>query len=92
MTLKDVLDANPGLVLSQSTFARRIEERNARAVCKMGELVKAAKKGGDAVASVRVNDYDIADITAFLRDCAAQCISRTLMDTVYKNPSMLHGN
>ena len=92
MTPKDVLDANPVLAMAQRIKARRIEERNARAVCKMGELVKAAKKGGDAVASVRVNDYDIADITAFLRDCAAQRITGTLMDIMSKNPGMLHGN
>ena len=59
---------------------------------KMGELVKAAKKGGAVLASVRVNDYDIADITAFLRDCAAQRITGTLMDIMSKNPGMLHGN
>ena len=92
MTPKDVLDANPGLARVQRIKARRIEERNARAVCKMGELVKAAKKGGDAVASVRVYDYDIADITAFLRDCAAQRITGTLMDAVSRNPGMLHGD
>lgn len=92
MTTKDILDANPGLALSQSIYARRIEERNARAVRKMGEIVKAAKKGGDAVASVRVDDYDIADITAFLRDCAAQRITGTLMDAMSKNPGMLHGD
>lgn len=92
MTPKDLLDANPGLALPQSICARRIDERNARAVRKMGEIVKAAKKGGDAVASVRVDDYDIADITAFLRDCAAQRIAGTLMDTMSKNPGMLHGD
>ena len=92
MTPKDVLDANPGLARVQRIKARRIEERNARAVCKMGELVKAAKKGGDAVASVRVNDYDIADITAFLRDCAAQHSTGKLMDVVERTPGMLHGN
>ena len=92
MTPKDVLDANPALAMAQRIKARRIEERNARAVRKMDEIVKAAKKGGAAVASVRVDDYDIADITAFLRDCAAQHNTGTLMDTISRNPGMIHGD
>ena len=92
MTTKDILDANPGLKLAMLNHAKRLDERNARAVNKMREIVNAAKKGGDAVASVRVYDYDIADITAFLRDCAARRITGTLMDTMSKNPGMLHGD
>lgn len=92
MTPKDVLDANPGLKLAMLNQTKRLDERNARAVRKMDEIVKAAKKGGGAAASVRVNDCDIADITAFLRDCAAQRITGTLMDTISRNPGMLHGD
>lgn len=92
MTLKDVLDANFGLKLAMLNQAKRMDGRNARAVNKMREIVKATKKGGDAVVSVRVNDYDIADITAFLRDLASQRTTGTIMDTVARNPGMIHGD
>ena len=92
MTVKDVLDANPGLVLQQRTQARQIEARNARALGKMREIVKAAKSGGGAVAGVRVDDCDVADITAYLRDCAAQHTTGKLMGAMSKHPGMIHGS
>ena len=92
MTVKDVLDANPGLVMQLRNRERQTEARNVRALRKMAEIVKAAKKGGGSVDGVRVDDCDVADIAAFLRDCAAQHTTGKLMGAMSKHPGMIHGD
>jgi hypothetical protein len=58
----------------------------------MRQIVKAAKTGGGDVSGVSVDDCDIAGITAYLRDCAAQHTTRKLVGAMSKHPGMIHGD
>ena len=89
MTTRDILDANPGLALRLRAEAERKDAFNARVVKKMVAIVKAAKSAGRIQATV--TDADIADISAYLRDFAAQHVAGKFVDTMSKHPGMIHG-